>query len=221
MIIILSPSKKQKLSQVETSTPLLFNQKKEHLVDIIQQFTLEEIKERFKTSDNLSQKTYDAYQNYHENSLVYKTYTGDAFKTLDLPSLEEKSIQKHVRILSALYGVLEPLNQISLYRLDFLTKLDFNLYDFWKTPITDYFNQLNRPIINLASKEFSSMLDKDNLKVPIYHFEFLNTKSIKQTRGLFARTILENKNFKLDTLEVEDYRFVFKSGNVYTYEFIK
>lgn len=221
MIIILSPSKKQKLSQVETSTPLLFNQKKEHLVDIIQQFTLEEIKDRFKTSDNLTQKTYDAYQNYHENSLVYKTYTGDAFKTLDLPSLEEKSIQKHVRILSALYGVLEPLNKISLYRLDFLTKLDFNLYDFWRTSVTDYFNQLNQPIINLASKEFSSMLDEDNLQVPIYHFEFLNTKSVKQTRGLFARAILVNKNFKLDSLEVENYRFVSKSDNVYTYEFIK
>ena len=59
-------------------------------------------------------------------------------KVLDAESLNNKQIkfaQKHLRILSGLYGILRPMDVIKPYRLEMGTKLETskgkNLYDFW------------------------------------------------------------------------------------------
>ena len=78
--------------------------------------------------------------------------------------------QDHLRILSGLYGLLKPLDLISPYRLEMGTKLksgDINgLYDFWKKDLTrsvnkDLSKQKNKVLVNLASNEYFSALDKN------------------------------------------------------------
>ena len=98
------------------------------------------------------------------------TFNGDVYSGLDAFSLSTEKIsrsQDSVRILSGLYGVLRPLDLIQAYRLEMGTKLSVNgssnLYDFWSEKITKKLNEElkeNEILVNLASNEYSSVIDK-------------------------------------------------------------
>lgn len=71
-------------------------------------------------------------------------------------------IQKHLRILSAFYGVLKPLDGITLYHLEMQAKVAIggskNLYDFWGDNLYRELIDDSRIIINPASKEYSKCI---------------------------------------------------------------
>ncbi len=220
MLILLSPTKKQKLYTHNTSTPLLFDDKKSNLVKKIQQYSLDDIQRRYKISDKLASDTHARFQNYKEEATALFTYNGDAFSSMDPSTLTNEELayaNKHLRIFSALYGLLQPLNKISLYRLDMLTKLDINLYDYWSKSITDYLNQEEKTIINLASQEFSSIINFKDLKVPIINIGFFNkdangnlrvvSSHAKKARGAFARELIKHKPKDIKSIEVNGYKF--------------
>lgn len=73
-------------------------------------------------------------------------------------------VQENVRILSALYGVLRPLDGISPYRLEMQAKAKVNgckdLYEFWGEKLYKEILDESRIIINLASKEYSKCIEK-------------------------------------------------------------
>lgn len=220
MLILLSPTKKQKLYTHNTSTPLLFDDKKSNLVKKIQQYSLDDIQRRYKISDKLATETHARFQNYKEEATALFTYNGDAFSSMDPSTLTNEELayaNKHLRIFSALYGLLQPLNKISLYRLDMLTKLDINLYDYWSKSITDYLNQEEKTIINLASQEFSSIINFKDLKVPIINIGFFNkdangnlrvvSSHAKKARGAFARELIKHKPKDIKSIEVNGYKF--------------
>ncbi len=65
-------------------------------------------------------------------------FKGDVYTGLDAQTLTDDQLafaQKHLRILSGLYGLLQPLDLIQPYRLEMGTKLKYrtseNLYQFW------------------------------------------------------------------------------------------
>ena len=99
-------------------------------------------------------------------------FKGDVYQGLDAESLNNKQIkfaQKHLRILSGLYGILRPMDVIKPYRLEMGTKLETskgkNLYDFWGNSIQnnvlkDLESQKSDLLINLASKEYFTVLGK-------------------------------------------------------------
>ena len=223
MIILLSPTKKQVRHPHNDGSALLFNDTKEQILDHLKSFDETDIKSRYKISDSLTQKTFTDLHHYQENSIALYTYTGEAFKSLDAKTIPIESAQKHLRIFSALYGLLEPTHLISEYRLDMLTRLDFNLYDLWRPIVTEYLNNLNQPIVNLASQEFFNIIDTDAIKVPIYHVLFLNenhkvvSAQAKKARGAFTRELLISQQFKLDQVEIEDYTFSHKENNTFIY----
>ena len=79
---------------------------------------------------------------------------------MDVNSLDENQLgylEEHLRILSGLYGILRPLDEISKYRLDFEDKL-INLYEFWEDEIRNHFKC--EEIIDLASKEYGQNIYK-------------------------------------------------------------
>ena len=86
---------------------------------------------------------------------------------MDVNSLDEKQLgylEENLRILSGLYGILRPLDEISKYRLDFEDKL-INLYEFWEDEIRNHFK--GEEIIDLASKEYGQNIYKYLDKTPV------------------------------------------------------
>ena len=141
-------------------------------------------------------------------------FKGDVYLGLDALSLEKKDIkfaQDHLRILSGLYGILKPLDLIAPYRLEMGTKLTVgnnnNLYEFWGNDLTesinrDLKNQKNKTLINLASVEYFSSINKSNLSGQVISPIFKDYKNgeykiisffAKKARGMMARFIIDNK----------------------------
>ncbi|RCS59319.1 peroxide stress protein YaaA [Parvibium lacunae] len=95
-------------------------------------------------------------------------FAGDVYEGLAAPTLNQKQLQylqKHLRILSGLYGYLRPLDLMQAYRLEMGTKLanvrGKDLYAFWGDVLTQALNAENKkqtPIINLASEEYFKVM---------------------------------------------------------------
>ena len=152
------------------------------------------------------------------------TFDGDVYNGIDAFSLDDSKINKaqsSLRILSGLYGILKPLDLMQAYRLEMGTKIKIkeskNLYEFWKKKVTDFLNEElseNEIFVNLASNEYSSVIDKKSLKVkmtsPIFK-DFKNGKLkiisfyAKKARGLMTRYILDNDINSVNDLKGFDY----------------
>lgn len=230
MIILLSPTKKQtRVEDYDKLEPILFEDKKNSIQKVLSSLTQDDIKNDYKVSDKLAQSTYDALQNIDESTPALFTYSGEAFKTLDAQSLSEDvlmSANNHMLIFSAYYGLLKPMNPITLYRLDLLNKFEIDLKNHWKETVTDYLNNRNQTLLNLASQEFIQLIDMSALTVPIINIHFLNEKNgkrsvvsshAKKARGSFARACLINGFKNLESISVEDYHFDYKENNNFYY----
>jgi hypothetical protein len=149
---------------------------------------------------------------------VYQGLGAEDFKARDLAYA-----QKHLRILSGLYGMLRPLDLMHPYRLEMGTKYKnpsgATLYDYWRNALTaqinkDLASQKDRTLVNLASAEYFKALDPKQIDGTIVEPVFKDYKNgsykiisffAKKTRGLMARhLILERadspeamKDFKL------------------------
>ena len=98
-------------------------------------------------------------------------YDGLCFKNMNREDLDSKDldyIDKHLFILSALYGAVRPFDLISPYRLDFLMKTEMgNLYKFWQDEIAKKVLEDEDLIVNLASDEFSKTIKKSKIAISI------------------------------------------------------
>ena len=124
-------------------------------------------------------------QRYQEWSLPFTTsnakqaimaFKGDVYTGFTFEEYNEKDFayaQKHLRILSGLYGLLRPLDLIQPYRLEMGTKLATpqgkNLYDFWGSKLTNALNGAIKNsgiqiLVNLASNEYYNAVDKTVLQ---------------------------------------------------------
>ena len=93
------------------------------------------------------------------DGILYKNMAPSVF-TYD----EWDYIDKHLFILSGLYGVLKPRDGIIPYRLEMQAKIDLSgvksLYDYWNDLIYKVVSFDDDIIINLASKEYSDSIRK-------------------------------------------------------------
>jgi len=92
-------------------------------------------------------------------------YNGLAFRWLKQVEGWNKGLgygSDHVRILSALYGVVAPTTYIKPYRLDMLRPLRVegqSLKAYWKSEWAELFAE-GETVVNCASDEFSTLLDR-------------------------------------------------------------
>ena len=143
------------------------------------------------------------------------SFKGDVYQGLDADSLTDADrvfAQKHLRILSGLYGVLRPLDLMQPYRLEmgvkFRSDIGANLYQFWDMKITDQLNSdlsgEDEPIvINLASNEYFKSVKQKALNARIITPVFKEIKEgkppkiisflAKKARGLMTRYIVDNR----------------------------
>ena len=148
-------------------------------------------------------------------------FDGDVYWGLEAKSLSEDDLhyaQDHVRILSGLYGLLRPMDEIQPYRLEMGTKLrndrGMNLYEFWGEQIgeqirTDLNGHPDQTIVNLASNEYFKAVNAKTLDRRVIEIKFLEEKDGKARpiqyytkfgRGVFARWIVQNRINAADDL---------------------
>ena len=213
MKIIISPSKTQKITELKGIPfgSVIYKEKTDYLVKLMKKLKKEEIKKMMKTSDKLTDEIYNNYKNFSTGDLGHAaaSYTGIAYRTLcagDFSKKETEYMEKHLVILSALYGVLTPLTGVNPYRLDMTMSVlkKGSLYEFWQESINEYFKD-EEMIINLASKEFSKMIKKTLINIEFFEEKNgtlvqISTNS-KKARGEMAKCILKNKAEKLNDIK--------------------
>ena len=214
MKILLSPSKTQ--SDFKVQTKLTEPRLKQEVLEIrswLQALDKETIGSMMKIKGELLDSTYDQIQKKRPQSLaMMDVYQGVAFDALDLNSLSEDELlfaQKHLRVLSAYWGMLRPLDKIHNYRLDFtMHHKDINLLKFWKDKLV---KELEREdwILDLSSKEFAQLVKV--LKDKIHRVEFYEeadgelkiiSSFAKQARGSLARWCIQNQIKHPDDIQV-------------------
>ena len=142
-------------------------------------------------------------------------------------------MDEHLKILSAFYGPLCPEKLVRPYRLDFNTKLKVNgesLKNFWKEEYNNSFDE-GEVILNLASNEFSNLLDRKNFT--IYNFEFLEKKNgrlkshstiSKKARGIMLNFICKNKITNLEEIkkfDMDGFKYEYKMSEERKFVFVK
>ncbi|MFK7809677.1 MAG: peroxide stress protein YaaA [Saprospiraceae bacterium] len=239
MIILLSPAKSLNLDPIEvknTSMPRALKQSAE-LVDNLKKTDSEGLKKLMSISDKIAALNVARYKSFtvpftNDNAkpAIY-TFNGDVYTGLEADAFKTREInfaQKHIRILSGLYGVLRPLDLMQAYRLEMGTKLKIgankNLYEFWGDQITEWINDdliesKSKIVLNLASNEYFRSVKKDKLKGKLVNVHFKENRNgnykvisfnAKKARGRMAHLITKNKikNLKdLEALDVNGYKF--------------
>ena len=137
-------------------------------------------------------------------------FNGDVYDGLDAATLAPDELdfaQRHVRVLSGLYGVLRPLDLMLPYRLEMGTRLanprGADLYAFWGGRLVDEINaalaEVGAPaLVNLASLEYFKAIRSDRLAAPVIEpvFEDWSEKQgkfrmvsfyAKRARGMMTR----------------------------------
>lgn len=237
MKIVVSPAKSldytTKVPVTATTEPLFIKESKV-VNSVLKEKTPAELMGLMKISTNLADVNWQrnqarSYKKGKKNEADFKqavfAFSGDVYVGLDAYTLAEdkmERLQNTLRILSGLYGILRPFDEIEPYRLEMGTKMSIgdkaNLYAFWKPILVDYLNKEMKEgelLVNLASNEYFSAIDQKKLKATLVVPEFkelregkLKTISFyaKKARGMMVRYILDNdiqdiaglKGFNLD-----------------------
>ncbi len=241
MIILLSPAKNLNFDAAENApkaTKPLLSKHTAELSARTRALTRAQIKSLMKISDNLADLNHARFQAFAADGKGAETkqaalaFNGDVYLGLEANTLSKDDLsfaQHHLRILSGLYGLLRPLDAIQPYRLEMGSKLKndrgANLYDFWGDLIAKEINKAlkgedNPAVINLASNEYFSAVDRSALKANVITPAFKEEKDgrlktlmfyAKRARGLMARWAIENrvtspsdfKNFSVDGYKFE------------------
>ena len=214
MKIILSPAKKM-ITDTDSIAPVGmpdFLDKTTKILSWMKSLEKEELKAIWKCNDKIARQNFERLENmdlYHMLTPAILSYEGIAFQYM-APAVFENGqfayIQKHLRILSAFYGCLKPLDGVKPYRLEMQAKVTIgdtkNLYDYWKDRLYQAVIDDSRVIINLASKEYSKCIEKylspDDQYITVTFCELSKGKLVtkgtyaKMARGEMVRYMAEN-----------------------------
>ena len=239
MLIILSPSKRKKFPEKLITDPILerlsacpeWIKKSEKIVEIMKEYSPSELATILKVSDAIAVKEAGYFEEWDATAVQPKTqpavlsYDGDVYRALNASEMTGKEwlwLNNHLRILSALYGISKPFDLIQPYRIEFHTtkvKPDGkSLYDYWQKQIMDSINneleKMDNPVlVNLASEEFSKVVDLRKLKGKMVTPVFKEMRQggakviglyAKKARGLMTRFAAENGISTVEGLKAFD-----------------
>ena len=231
MLAVLSPSKTldfETRSRKKTHTvPELLDQS-EQLVARLAKMSARQLSELMGISARLAEENRVRFREWNVpfNTSNAKpailTFRGDVYEGLgadDFSAADMRYAQRHLRILSGLYGVLRPLDLIQPYRLEMGTKLASrrgrDLYAFWGERITDALNavladQAGSPLLlNLASNEYFQAVRREKLQARVVHTSFREKRGdqyklisffAKKARGTMAAFVLQNQITRVEDL---------------------
>lgn len=236
MLTVISPAKTLDFDTppiTRKATQPQFIERSAELVEDARQLSPDDIRGLMGVSENIAQLNHRRFMNWglpfsldnaKQSLLAFK---GDVYTGLEADTLSAAQLnfaQKHLRILSGLYGLLRPLDLMQPYRLEmglkFANRGGKNLYEFWGDSITAALNlQLKKSgskvLVNLASNEYFKSVRPGGLDAEIITPVFKDLKGekykiisfyAKKARGQMARFMIEGelnepdglKHFKTD-----------------------
>lgn len=239
MLMIISPAKTLDYESpltTETHTQPDFLDDACELIDQLKELEPHQVSNLMSISEKLGQLNAERFQTWHtpftpDNARqAVLAFKGDVYTGLDAESFSEEDFsfaQKHLRILSGLYGLLKPLDLMQPYRLEMGTRFENtrgkDLYAFWGSKITDALNQLlasdDKVLVNLASVEYFKSVQKKHLDARLVTPQFKDWKNgqykmisfyAKKARGLMCRYAIQNRITQADDLKgfnLEGYYF--------------
>lgn len=205
MQLITAPSKTQLFNgraYAEHTLPCM-PEKTKILIDQLKSMGRKELALLMKTSEKLTESTFQKIRDFVQPFTLDNakqalfTFQGDAYSAIPAEQYSKEQLcyaQKHLFILSGLYGILRPLDLMQPYRLEMGSRLAINLatgeiknlYQFWRENITDTINlslatDVDGILINLASQEYSKVIDQKKLqgKMVTITFKQLNKGELK------------------------------------------
>ena len=136
----------------------------------MQALSYEEAKKLWGCNDSIARQNYERFQQmdlYQRLTPAILSYEGIAYQYM-APSVfangEFSYVQEHLRILSAFYGVVKPMDGVTPYRLEMQAKARIagtkDLYAYWGDRIYREVLDDSHVIVNLASKEYSKCVEK-------------------------------------------------------------
>ncbi len=245
MMLIISPSKTQGFTfpcPPDNSLPR-FRQETETLVNHLRRLDRREIAALMGISDKLADTTWQSFQNFSptytiKNScpaiLAFQGAAYDAIRAKEFSRDDFIFAQQNLRILSGLYGLLNPLDLIQPYRLEMKTKIPAapveDLYRFWHHKITDLLHLdmergAHTHLVNLASQEYFKAVLPKTLNKPILDILFKVRKNhqykvvalhAKRARGLMVRFVVKHRLKDINGLkefQAEGYQFTADHSN--------
>jgi len=240
MLIVISPAKTldyETTPKTKVFTTPDYLDHSQRLISRLRNFSSLDISDLMKVSAKIADLNFDRYESWktpftEKNAKqAILAFKGDVYSGLDAESFKAddfKFAQKHLRVLSGLYGLLRPLDLMQPYRLEMGTRLKTdegkNLYEFWGSDITEGLNKQLKKIksdtlINLASNEYFKSVKPKELNARIITPAFKEFKNgeykmigiyAKKARGLLSRYIIQNKLSNPEDLKLfneEGYKF--------------
>jgi len=215
MKILLSPAKKMKVDTDSLPPDGLpeYLYKTQVILAWLKGKSHEELKKLWGCRDRIAEVNFSRldHMGLRENlTPAILSYEGIAYQYM-APSVFEEDhfdyIQEHLRILSAFYGVLKPMDGVTPYRLEMQAKAAIqgaeDLYEFWGRDLYKAVCDDSGIIINLASKEYAKCIEKylvpGNRYITITFCEKSGEKLVtkgtyaKMARGEMVRFMAENR----------------------------
>lgn len=218
MLIVVSPAKKIDPTPVEGLSPTepVFAERARELAQVARDLTVSDLQKLMHISENLARLNHDRFRDFGnmDSKPAALAFAGDTYVGLEAASLDPEEMgwaQRHLRILSGLYGVLRPLDAIQPYRLEMGSRLKNprgkSLYEFWGTEIAEALNGHAADVgtdvlINCASQEYFGAVDAGALKLRVITPVFMEEKPggpkivsfyAKRARGAMARYIIQRR----------------------------
>ncbi|MDO9074870.1 MAG: peroxide stress protein YaaA [Rubrivivax sp.] len=152
-------------------------------------------------------------------------FAGDVYHGLDARTLTTADLtwaQRHLVILSGLYGVLRPLDRLQPYRLEMGTALATpagkDLYAWWGDTVAGWLNRCQTDeaapvVVNLASQEYARVALRPALRARVVECVFEEVREgsprvisffAKKARGLMARFAVQHRVRSVRQLEAFD-----------------
>lgn len=235
MLTVISPAKTldfdTPLPTNEFSQPDFLKQSKQ-LINELRALSPDDISNLMKISPALGELNHERFMNWRapftpDNARpAVLAFKGDVYQGLNAQEFSKRDFnyaQKHLRILSGLYGLLRPLDLIQPYRLEMGTRFanskGKDLYTFWDDQITEAVNAAleearSRTLVNLASNEYFKAVKKKSLAADIVTPVFKDQKNgqykiisfyAKKARGLMSAYIVKNRAKTIDDLKAFDW----------------
>lgn len=222
MLIVISPAKKLDFEPVNAKFDVSFPDFQSDAYSLsrtARRLSVAKLRKLMSISEPLAKLNQQRFKSFEEDpedgikSAVY-AFAGDTYQGLESASLDTDEMayaQDHLRILSGLYGLLRPMDQIQPYRLEMgsrlATRRGKSLYQYWGDRISVALNEAANAtgsdiLLNCASVEYFTAVKPEALDLRVVTPVFMEEKNgehaivsffAKRARGAMARFVVQNR----------------------------
>lgn len=215
MKIILSPAKKMNVDTDSLAVQGLpvFLEQTEDILDWMKSKSYAELKRLWNCNEKIAEQNFERLKHMDlkkQLTPAVLSYEGIAYQYMAPAVFEDGQfdyVQEHLRILSAFYGVLKPMDGVTPYRLEMQAKAAVagykDLYDLWGCRLYEEVRDGSGVIVNLASGEYAKCIEKylkpEDTYITVIFGEMSGGRIItrgtyaKMARGEMVRFMAENR----------------------------